>query len=140
MKPQLPRRPNGALGASSEGNGDVEGSGVSGARIDDQTAKAKTSLPASNADGPNGQTAGEGGGRGNGSCLPVREGGENGGGGIEGGGKPMELGKGADKAPDVTDVSGLVRTLTLSNFSDRPAVLEVSWKKIVAPGRLIRHL
>lgn len=141
MKPQLPRRPNGTLGASSEGGGNVVGPGVSDARIDDQTAKSKTSLHASAADGPNEQAPREGGGgRGNGSCQPVRGGGENGGGGVEGGKKPTEPGKEGEKALDETAVSGLVRTLTLSNFSDRPAVLEVSWNTFVARWCLGRHL
>lgn len=140
MKPRLPRRPNGALGATSEGGGHAVGSDVSDARIDDQTAKSNPSLRASAADGPNGQAAGEGGGRGNGSCKPVRGAGDNGGGWVEGGRKPTELGEGAKKGLDETAVSGLVRTLTLSNFSDRPAVLEVSWKESVARRRLRRLL
>lgn len=130
MAPQLPRRLHGAHGASSERGGDTVGSDLSNARIDDQTANSKTSLRASTAAGPNGQTVGEGGGHGKGSFQPVGGAGENGARGVGGGRDPPEPGKGANKALDETAVSSLVRTLTLSNVSERPAVLEVSRKSV----------
>lgn len=128
MNPQLPKRPHGAQGTSTERGGDAVRSDSSNARVDDQTGNGTTSLRASAAAGPKGQTTGEGGDQGNGSRQPLDGAGKNGAGGMERGRNPTELGNGAKTTLDETAGCCLVRTLMLSNVSDRSAVLEVSRK------------